>query len=195
MMLVQTPRAKAIAERKMNGEYVNPHAVEQSMSLPVLETPRLFRKRSLSSYVWGGCVFVVFHPVATVAVVASLLPKFCEMVRVLAGGTVSKEEREDRRAICNVCDSCQRMVYRRTGQIVVGPDYCGSCGCWKWLLARLSLKNRLRKWECPRGRHKQTIYRIDPFIEFAEKAGYATSAADWKYEKAGKPQQRRSCGG
>jgi len=66
----------------------------------------------------------------------------------------------------NDCDTCPAL------QIVMPLSaekrekwYCGSCGCPKWLLSRLDVKNRFRKWYCPKRKHAGPY----PFDEYAER--------------------------
>lgn len=56
------------------------------------------------------------------------------------GPRVGDSDYEERNQICAMCES-------RTG------DYCKSCHCPKWPLARLRHKNRLKNWLCPKQRH------------------------------------------
>lgn len=44
------------------------------------------------------------------------------------------------------CDACPHRQDRHD------DSYCGCCGCPKWRLATLAVKNRLSRWECPEGR-------------------------------------------
>ena len=59
---------------------------------------------------------------------------------------------------------CSRKIYtERMGtcfgcplmQTVNGKQYCGGCGCPKWILSRLSVKNWFKRNHCPKGLHKE----------------------------------------
>jgi hypothetical protein len=63
----------------------------------------------------------------------------------MTGGFVSGREFRERQEVCSSCN------FRK------GP-YCGACTCPRWPLARLSVKNRLRKWFCPKKKHERSRY-------------------------------------
>ena len=58
----------------------------------------------------------------------------------IVGGKVEDKEYNIRQEICGACPANE-------------GGHCKSCRCWKWPPAKLSFKNRLRKWSCPERRH------------------------------------------
>ena len=52
----------------------------------------------------------------------------------------------------NICLSCDVLVHRDGGW-----RFCGSCGCWEWILAHLGIKNWFRRHECPKRKHPPLI--------------------------------------
>lgn len=95
----------------------------------------------------------------------TLIPRGVELVRVLTGGGASEGTYDERQAICETCEVCVK---------VMRPDfriraYCGACQCPEWLLSRLSFKNRMAKWECPRHLHPGPYRGDDVRAEIARR--------------------------
>jgi hypothetical protein len=80
-----------------------------------------------------------------------LYERFRQMTFALLGGFVQSEEYATRMEECMKCLKLQvKIPAREHGK---WQYFCGSCGCPRWWLAELHKKNKLRKWNCPEGRH------------------------------------------
>lgn len=84
------------------------------------------------------------HPIRTVLGWFSLPPKAWALFRVLTGGIVRGEAYQARNEACDKCPLRQVWITGRKTK-----DYCGACGCARWWLSQLRIKNHLRKWVCP----------------------------------------------
>lgn len=83
----------------------------------------------------------------------SLYPRTRSFVLTMVGGLVSATIRHERGMVCEGCDRLQVQVPRRAKSNAKWPRYCGSCGCPRWRLSRLSFKNRFRAAYCPLRKH------------------------------------------
>jgi len=70
----------------------------------------------------------------------------------LLGGRLPVVEAIERDKICDDCPRLVRQIVKRKGAWAY-KRYCGGCGCPRWMFAELSFKNRLRRHDCPDGRH------------------------------------------
>jgi len=81
-----------------------------------------------------------------------LIPRMSGFVSAVAGPRLDWLATQERN---KSCDTCPRLQIRLTHRDPWQRLYCGACGCPKWPLSELHWKNRLRRWRCPIGRHKQ----------------------------------------
>lgn len=104
--------------------------------------------------VFGFWRLVGWLPVAGLWWVFNQWPKASEFLRTVCGGWIGRVQYDERQAICEACE------YR---DVVDCHGYCRACGCVRWLLARLRIKNRFRCHRCPLGRHPGSVNRaLDP---------------------------------
>jgi hypothetical protein len=119
------------------------------------------RSRFLSPMSWDLAVHdfiarIVLHPYRWRRFriwAISLYPRARGFVYAISGGQVSDTVRRDRAAVCEACETLQIQVPRTPRPYERWARYCGSCGCPKWRLSRLSFKNRLRRAYCPQRLH------------------------------------------
>ena len=81
----------------------------------------------------------------------------------VVGGKVSHEDYQRRMESCDTCPSLQIVMPLDAGKRE--KRYCGSCGCPKWAMSRLDVKNKYKKWYCPKRRHEGPY----PFDEYSKR--------------------------
>lgn len=91
-------------------------------------------KRILRMILWAFRLWVRWYMKGRLFAVAMLGPR------------VDKGALRLRMAACAECE-------HRDGK------YCSACKCGKWPLARLTVKNRLLRWQCPHQKHSGTYVR------------------------------------
>lgn len=72
-------------------------------------------------------------------------PKTRLFFGALLGGRATPRIYQERQTICANCEFLQTKSR--------GRSYCGVCNCPKWLLSRLTFKNKLLRWYCPKQKH------------------------------------------
>lgn len=144
-----------------------------------LHGPRPVNRRIVALPQWypgESVVPAIIHPVATVA---GMPRKAWSLFRALTGGFVREEALTARNEVCAACP--YRQVHVRQRWFAFGrfieASYCGACGCGRWLLARLGIKNRMVQWRCPLRRwdaEKVGPYPDDAVRAYLVEHGHAT---------------------
>lgn len=76
----------------------------------------------------------------------------------IVGPRVDPDKRND------ICATCSSRIYHlmRNGTAYL---HCGKCGCPIWHLSELQFKNRLKNWNCPLGKHSNTIDKQQQWLK------------------------------
>lgn len=74
-----------------------------------------------------------------------------ELIAVIASDNVSTKRYEERQAICMACEHRVSLYDSRWSWR--NGEFCHSCECPRWPLARLIWKNTKSRWRCPRRKH------------------------------------------
>ena len=116
-------------------------SVQQSRQLKRDTEPRLPLPLDLRAWQW--CYRQVVTPRRIVRFAACVMrwyPRTRSFLVAVFGPKVDDGEYDARMQVCAMCEF-------RDG------DYCGVCGCVRWLPAKLRYANRLKYWYCRQGRH------------------------------------------
>lgn len=100
------------------------------------------------------------------------LTRWASFWRAMLGGRVSKSGYRDRMAECVKCPQRIAELTERRGKIRE-RWYCAACQCPRWIMSRLTVKNKLRGWHCPMRKHEGP-YPDDAVRMYLTVHGYAT---------------------
>lgn len=100
------------------------------------------------------------------------LARVRSFLSAITGGKVDAEAYRDRMAECMECPHRIAEIRERRGS-VRELWYCAACQCPRWKLARLTFKNRLKRWYCPARKHAGP-YPDDAVRRYLVQRGHAT---------------------
>lgn len=112
----------------------------QNGRLPPVKYPWDVR---LAMFVRTGLLRRMLWRMAAVSVIGLYL-RFRVFLATVCSGRVDEETYRERMDICGSCEAKEEYN---------GRWYCGACGCPRWRLSRLDIKNRFRGHLCPLRRH------------------------------------------